>query len=70
MTHSSLSDLSEERLVACPYCGESYVAVIDCSAGDQQYVEDCPVCCAPILFEARMDQEGCLGELFVRREND
>jgi hypothetical protein len=32
----------------CPTCGESIVIPLDASAGDQQqYVEDCPVCCNP-----------------------
>ncbi|MBP9961847.1 CPXCG motif-containing cysteine-rich protein [Pseudomonas defluvii] len=34
----------------CPYCGEEFEAVLDLSGGDQQYVEDCPVCCRPIVF--------------------
>jgi hypothetical protein len=32
----------------CPYCGESILLVIDCSAGGHSYVEDCQVCCRPI----------------------
>jgi C4-type Zn-finger protein len=40
----------EEIMLACPYCGETITALIDGSAGDQEYYEDCPVCCAPILF--------------------
>lgn len=70
MTPTSLDELSEERLVACPYCGESFAIVVDCSAGSQQYVEDCPVCCAPILFDASVDADGHLEALSLRREND
>ncbi|MGB5831275.1 MAG: CPXCG motif-containing cysteine-rich protein [Thiohalocapsa sp.] len=33
----------------CPWCGELVELTIDCSAGDQWYVEDCQVCCAPIV---------------------
>jgi len=40
----------EEMSFACPYCGESISVSIDSSAGDQEYYEDCSVCCAPILF--------------------
>lgn len=32
----------------CPYCGEPITLVIDCSAGDQSYIEDCEVCCRPM----------------------
>ncbi|WP_132142140.1 CPXCG motif-containing cysteine-rich protein [Luteibacter rhizovicinus] len=34
--------------IHCPYCGESIEIVVDASAGDQIYVEDCQVCCRPI----------------------
>ena len=65
-----LSELTEERLVECPYCGEPFAAVIDCSAGGQDYVEDCPVCCQPILFHVTLDSEGALDGLALRRENE
>ena len=32
----------------CPKCGETIETALDRSAGDEQeYVEDCPVCCRP-----------------------
>ncbi|MEM7283200.1 MAG: CPXCG motif-containing cysteine-rich protein [Pseudomonadota bacterium] len=40
-------DLSETR-VSCPYCGERITIVVDCSVEEQQYIEDCFVCCRPI----------------------
>jgi hypothetical protein len=34
--------------VTCPYCGESVEVALDPGSGTQQeYVEDCPVCCQP-----------------------
>ncbi|MHB1587257.1 MAG: CPXCG motif-containing cysteine-rich protein [Acidiferrobacteraceae bacterium] len=36
--------------VLCPYCGESFETMADWSAGDQHYIEDCSVCCRPIVF--------------------
>lgn len=37
-----------QTTVACPYCGEENTILIDESAGEeQQYVEDCQVCCKP-----------------------
>jgi hypothetical protein len=38
----------------CPWCGTSLVLDIDCSAGDQRYVEDCALCCQPILVSVRL----------------
>ena len=43
----------------CPHCGESIQLAIDPSGGEQQdYVEDCPVCCNPNLLHLRFDDEG------------
>ncbi|MBX8487089.1 MULTISPECIES: CPXCG motif-containing cysteine-rich protein [Pseudomonas] len=52
----------------CPYCGEPVEAVLDLSGGDQQYIEDCPVCCRPIIFDLRTDGEDW--SLDVRSENE
>jgi hypothetical protein len=39
----------EETIVHCPACGEAIALAIDTSAGDEQeYVEDCAVCCRPM----------------------
>ena len=39
---------SDEGTYTCPTCGESIVIPLDRSGGlEQQYVEDCPVCCNP-----------------------
>jgi 2-keto-3-deoxy-L-fuconate dehydrogenase len=32
-------------------------ALVDCSAGSQRYIEDCPICCRPIEFQAEVDGE-------------
>lgn len=44
--------------VQCPYCGETIEAVIDCSVSQQDYIEDCEVCCRPINFNVSIDDEG------------
>jgi hypothetical protein len=33
----------------CPHCWETIQLTLDLSAGGQSYVEDCPVCCRPML---------------------
>jgi sarcosine oxidase delta subunit len=43
---------------ACPYCGEPIEIVVDASAGDASYVEDCPVCCRPIQVEVETNGDG------------
>jgi hypothetical protein len=46
-----------ERHIQCPYCGERIEIVVDASAGDQRYIEDCQVCCRPISIEVWIDAE-------------
>ena len=43
---------------ACPYCGEPIEIVVDASAGDASYVEDCPVCCRPMQVEVETKGDG------------
>jgi len=40
--------MEASRRVDCPYCGQRFYIFIDFSAGDQQYIEDCQICCQPI----------------------
>ena len=36
-------------MVDCPSCGEAIAVDVDISGGDEQeYVQDCPVCCRPM----------------------
>jgi hypothetical protein len=44
---------------SCPHCGERIETFPDPGGpGSQQYVEDCSVCCRPILFIAVLDESG------------
>lgn len=38
----------EEQFFNCPYCWETISMLIDISVEEQQYIEDCEVCCNPI----------------------
>lgn len=60
----------ELHSVCCPYCGESFDANIDTSSGSQEYVEDCYICCRPIVFTLVTDDDGNLVTLETRCEND
>ena len=57
-----------EREIGCPYCGEYIDVLIDCSVAQQTYVEDCHVCCRPILLDVRAAGEGDI-LIEVRQEN-
>ena len=53
------SHLPEEAFYVCDSCGEEIVIPLDLSAGnDQQYVEDCPVCCRPNVIHVNVDDDG------------
>ena len=56
--------------IQCPYCGEFFEAQIDTSGGSQEYIEDCYVCCRPIVFHIDIDVDGELINCEVTREND
>lgn len=44
-----------EHFFTCPYCWEEISFVIDLSAGQQSYIEDCEVCCRPIQIRYSTD---------------
>ncbi len=50
--------LQENVETYCPSCGESIQLLIDCSITEQEYIEDCQVCCRPIQIKAQVDSEG------------
>jgi Cysteine-rich CPXCG len=49
--------LSEHPL-GCPYCGERITVLVDESLPEQSYVEDCQVCCRPIVLEISVPGDG------------
>jgi len=56
-------------LVQCPYCWETLDLTVDPSVEDQEYVEDCQVCCQPILVHVVLD-ENLTPSVTVRAENE
>ena len=60
----------EEIEFDCPHCGERQQAMVDISAGNQQYIEDCQICCSPILFDIELGGRGEFKNIIIRREND
>jgi len=38
----------EEHFFQCPYCWEDISMLVDYSVSDQNYIEDCEICCNPI----------------------
>lgn len=56
--HLDRIPMIESHDVPCPYCGETFEALIDTSLDRQQYIEDCEVCCRPIVFKVVIDSNG------------
>ena len=40
--------MQEEAEITCPFCWETLTILLDLSVPDQDYIEDCQVCCQPM----------------------
>jgi len=58
-----------EQTIGCPYCGENISILVDDSLPEQQYVEDCQVCCRPIVLDVTADEVGGV-VVAARAENE
>lgn len=56
--------------ISCPYCGERFDTTVDISAGSQEYIEDCQICCQPIAFRTTVDHDGNLLSVETYRDDD
>ena len=54
--------------VVCPYCGESVELLVDGTLPQQEYVEDCEICCRPMVVT--VDASAKEPIVAVRRENE
>ncbi|MCM8531326.1 MAG: CPXCG motif-containing cysteine-rich protein [Lentisphaeraceae bacterium] len=48
----------ENEFVSCPYCWEQIEIAVERIPGNQEYTEDCHVCCRPILFHIDIGESG------------
>jgi hypothetical protein len=60
--------LTETVKVYCPYCGEKIEVVVDASIEQQNYTEDCFVCCRPM--ELSITVAGNEISVSVRRDDE
>jgi Cysteine-rich CPXCG len=54
--------------ITCPYCWESIEIALDLSVDEQRQVEDCSVCCRPIVIRYST-ADGELAALETQAEN-
>ncbi|CAN5313077.1 hypothetical protein BH24PSE2_BH24PSE2_24750 [soil metagenome] len=59
--------LLETHPAICPSCGASISLLIDGSAGEQVYIEDCEVCCHPMQVKVQA-ADGQIFSVEVERE--
>lgn len=51
--------MNDEATYICGACGEEVVIPVDVSQGEEQeYVEDCPVCCRANVIHIRLESDG------------
>ena len=60
-------DELKETEISCPYCGECISVLVDPGEVGQQYIEDCQVCCKPIVF---VISEDAMGRLLVSVQSE
>jgi hypothetical protein len=58
-----------EAVISCPYCGETITILVDESAGEQRYIEDCQVCCRPMVIRLTIGEGGVI-HVEAHHEND
>jgi len=63
-----MPEISETH-ISCPYCGESISVLVDDSLPEQNYIEDCQVCCRPIVLDVSVDMDGDV-VVSARSENE
>lgn len=59
----------EELAIDCPYCGEFITILLDSSVKEQEYYEDCSVCCCPIHVEALTNEFSEL-KVVIKRDDE
>ena len=64
-----MSDVLSNELIDCPYCGETIEVVVEYLDESYDYIEDCQVCCRPIVFRVDVSING-EQTLVVRSEEE
>lgn len=59
---------SETAFIQCPYCWQEIEIAVDTSAGSQEYVEDCQVCCRPMIVRISVEDGEFIGA-YAEMEN-
>ena len=60
--------LTEVATIYCPYCGEPIEIIVDGSIEQQNYIEDCSVCCRPMELSISVTGEDIA--VIARRDDE
>jgi uncharacterized Zn finger protein len=55
--------------VLCPYCGEPSTIAVGLEEEDEEFVQDCPVCCRPWKVRIKVRRDGSV-DVSVAGEGD
>jgi uncharacterized Zn finger protein len=55
--------------VTCPYCGEPSTIAVGAEEEDEEFVQDCPVCCRPWQVRVKVRRDGS-ADVSVSAEGD
>lgn len=55
-----MTALIENFIITCPHCWSAVELDVDCTAGDQVYIEDCQTCCGAMEIHIHVDELGNL----------
>jgi hypothetical protein len=58
-----------EVSVSCPYCGEMLDILVDESDCGNDYIEDCQVCCRPMVIHPSVGPDGAT-QVVVKHEDE
>ncbi|MES1196367.1 MAG: CPXCG motif-containing cysteine-rich protein [Steroidobacter sp.] len=57
-------------VIACPYCGESFETRVDLTGGSFEYIEDCQICCQPVVLKVQVNDAAELTDIDALQLND
>lgn len=59
----------QELGISCPYCGETITLLVDGTLAEQHYIEDCEVCCQPMVVQLDIADDGQF-RIVARRDDE
>jgi hypothetical protein len=57
-----------ESTIHCPYCGEPNQVLLDPGEAGHSYIEDCQVCCRPMIFVLSAMGSAITAEVYAEDE--